>query len=476
MSAADLAGDARPGTGVRLRRTWPQRLLISFNIVLILACLASAGGIGYFYYRFGQLPRISFRDGVIADAPPGEPENFLLVGSDTRAFVDDPNEAKSFGSSRNTGGQRSDTIILVRVDPKTKRAAMVSFPRDLWIPIAPDGHHQRINTAFENGPEQLIETIKLNYNVPIHHYLQVDFASFQGLVDAVGGVQLYLPGAVRDQVTGLNITDTGCVLFHGDQALAYVRSRHFQYMENGRWHSDPRGDLGRIERQQDFIRRALRKALSRGLTNPSKLNRLVNVGIDNVTVDKGLSARDIVNLGKQFKSLAPDTLAQFQLPVVNARRGEASVVVVQAKDVPRVEEIMQIFRGVPPQASAPVDPSGVKVQVLNGTGRSGEASQASEALQVAGFQLGSPGDGRSTVRTTILYGSGQLAKAQLVERYLDAGADLQESPQLQGVDVRVLTGSDYTGVLATPRPASAAPAVTTAPTAPTTTAPPAPEC
>ena len=464
---------APPQAGVRFRRTWPQRFLISFNILLIMGCLASATGIGYFYYRFGQLPRIHIGS-LTPDSPPGDPQNFLLVGSDTRAFVDDPGEAKSFGSSRNTGGQRSDTIILVRVDPKTHRAAMVSFPRDLWIPIAPDGHHQRINTAFEEGPERLIKTIMLNWNVPIHHYIQVDFASFQGLVDAVGGVQIYLPGAVRDRVTGLNITDTGCVLFHGDQALAYVRSRHFQYQENGRWHADPRGDLGRIERQQDFIRRALRKALSRGLTSPSKLNRLVNVGIDNVTVDNGLSARDIVNLGKQFKSLAPDTLAQFQLPVINARRGAAAVVVVAEKDKQRVEEIMQVFRGVPPAPSAPVDPSAVKVQVLNGSGRSGEASSASEALQVAGFQLGSPGDGRRTSRTTILYGSGQLAKAQVLERYLEAGADLQETPSLQGVDVRLITGSDYTGVLAEPRVANATPTSSLAVT--TTTAPPSPDC
>jgi polyisoprenyl-teichoic acid--peptidoglycan teichoic acid transferase len=469
---SDAVG-AAPVPGSRLRRTWPQRLLISFNILLIVGCLASATGIGYFYYRFGQLPRINLPQ-LTKDAPPGEPQNFLLVGSDTRAFVDNPDEAKSFGSSGSTGGQRSDTIILVRVDPKTHRAAMVSFPRDLWIPIAPDGHNQRINTAFEHGPEQLIDTIKLNWNIPIHHYIQVDFASFQGLVDAVGGVQIYLPGAVRDRVTGLNITDTGCVLFHGDQALAYVRSRHFQYQENGRWVSDGRGDLGRIERQQDFIRRALRKALSRGLTSPSKLNRLVNVGIDNVTVDDGLSARDIVNLGKQFKSLAPDTLAQFQLPVVNARRGAASVVVVLDKDKPRVEEIMQVFRGVQPQASAPVDPSAVKVQVLNGSGRSGEASSTTNALLGAGFQLGSPGDGRSTSRTTILYGSGQLAKAQLLERYLVAGASLQESPDLQGVDVRLLTGGDFDGVLEQPRDASAAPPTTLPVT--TTTAPPSPDC
>ena len=470
------ASTAPPGAAApRLRRTWPQRLLISFNLLLIVGCLAGATGIGYFYYQFGQLPRISFADGVITpDAPPGDPQNFLLVGSDTRDFVDEEGESSSFGGAGTTGPPKSDTMILVRIDPRAKRAAMVSFPRDLLVPIAPDGHLQRINTAFAEGPERLIQTIKLNWNVPIHHYLQVDFAGFQGLVDAAGGVELYLPGPVRDQVTGLNITDTGCVLFHGDQALSYVRSRHFEYQENGRWRSDPRGDLGRIERQQDFIRRALRKALSSGLTNPSRLNKLVNVGIDNIAVDNNLSARDIVNLGKQFKSLTPDTLAQFQLPVVNARWNGASVVKVQEGDKARVEEIMQVFRGVEPEPEAPVDPSGVKVQVLNGSGRSGEASSASESLQAIGFQLGSPGDGRRTDRTTILFGSGQHAKAALLERYLEAGATLQEDPQLQGVDVRLLTGRDFTGVLPQPRAADAAAPTSTPP--PTTPPPPAPDC
>ncbi|MEA3020970.1 MAG: hypothetical protein QOI47_2494, partial [Actinomycetota bacterium] len=342
--------------------------------------------------------------------------------------------------------------------------------------IAPDGHHQRINTAFENGPEALIQTIKLNFNVPINHYLQVNFKSFQGLVDAVGGVQIYLAGPVRDKVTGLNITDTGCVLFHGDQALAYVRSRHFEYQENGKWHSDPRGDLGRIERQQDFIRRALSKALSRGLTNPSRLNRLVNVGLDNVKVDNSLSARDIINLGKQFKSLAPDTLAQFQLPVLGAMRGAASVVVMADKDKARVDEIMNVFRGVPAAPSTPVDPSAVKVQVLNGSGRPGEAGEATTALQTAGFGTGSPGDGRHGARTTILYGSGQEAKARLLERYLRAGATVQLDSGLQGVDVRLVTGTDFTGILATPRPPAAGSSTTLAPTATTTTVPQAREC
>lgn len=460
---------------LKLRRTWPQRLLITFNIALIMGCIAGATGIGYFYYQFGKLPRFEFGDNILAEDPPGEPQNFLLVGSDSRDFVDSDEEGDSFGGAGTTGAPKSDTIILVRVDPIAKRAAMVSFPRDLVVDVMPGGERGRINTAFANGPEALIETIKVNFNVPIHHYAQVDFQGFQDLVDAIGGIELFVATPIRDTVTGLNIIDTGCVLFHGDQALSYVRSRKFEYQENGRWRSDPTGDLGRITRQQDFIRRAIRKALSRGLTDPSKLNRLVGVGIDNVTVDSDLSARDIANLGKQFQSLAPDTLAQFQIPVVNDRLGQAAVVRIRDADRPRVDEIMNVFRGVQAPGPVAVDPSAVTVRVLNGSGVAGQAGAAAAALQALGFQVPSPGNASETDRTTILYGPEQGGKAALLELYLAAGASLVEDPSLQGVDVVLITGSDYDGVLDAPRPPDAS-TTTTAPSATTTTAPPTPEC
>jgi LCP family protein required for cell wall assembly len=460
---------------VRLRRTWPQRLLIAFNLALIVLCLTGAGGLGYFYYQFGNLPRIDLAPHTLAQsAPPGEPQNFLLVGSDSRAFVDNTADQKAFGNSAATGGQRADTIILVRVDPQTHRAAMVSFPRDLWIPIAPDGHNQRINTAFEAGPQQLIQTISANFNIPIHHYAQVDFKGFQGLVDAVGGVKIYLATPVRDRVTGLNIHDTGCVQLHGDQALAYVRSRHFQYQEKGRWKSDPTGDLGRITRQQDFIRRALREALSKGLTNPARLNRLVNVGLKNVKVSKSLDLKDVVNLGKNFRSLSPETLQQYSLPVTNTRVGAAAVLKIMDKDKAAADKIFEVFRGTPPAGAQEVQPSAVTARVLNGSGTTGQAGDTSAALQQARFTVSSPGTTARTSRTVIRYGAGQQAKAQLLERYLVAGADIQEYPGLEGVDVVLVTGSDFAGVLATPRGAAAADATTTLPAS--TPPPAAPEC
>lgn len=465
--------------GARLGRTWPQRLLIAFNLALIVLCLTGAGGLGYLYYKFGKVPRIDFAPNILAaEEPPGEPQNFLLVGSDTRAFVEEGStDQSSFGDEGDTGGQRADTIILVRVNPQTRRAAMVSFPRDLWVPIAPDGHEQRINTAFENGPEQLVETIKTNWNIPIHHYAQVDFKGFQGLVDAVGGVTIYLANPVRDRVTGLNILDTGCVELHGDQALAYVRSRHFTYQdpETGRWRTDPRGDIGRIERQQDFIRRALREALSKGLTNPGRLNKLVNVGLDNVHVSKSLDLKDVVNLGKNFRSLSPETLQQFSLPVTNARIRGAAVLTILEKDEAKAEEIFEVFRGTPPAAEQPVQPNAVNVRVLNGSGVGGQAGEVTSLLGQAQFSVvGTPGNASRTSRTIIRYGEGQEAKAQLLERYLAAGAAIQEYPGLEGVDVVLVTGTDFEGVLATPRPAAPANATTTPP--PSTPPPAAPEC
>ncbi|MDX6659286.1 MAG: hypothetical protein QOJ55_108, partial [Solirubrobacteraceae bacterium] len=386
---------------------------------------------------------------------------------------DDVKDAKSFGTQSGTGGQRADTIILVRVDPRSRKAAMVSFPRDLWVPIAPDGHRQRINTAFEAGPTQLINTIQSNFNIRINHYAQVDFQGFRGLVNAVGGVTIYLASPVRDTVTGLNITDSGCVKLPGDQALAYVRSRHTQFLEKGRWHTDPSGDIGRISRQQDFIRRALREALSKGLTNPLRLNRLVNVGLKNVKVSSSLSAKDLLSLGRNFRSLSPETLQQYSLPVTNASVGGAAVLKIVDKDKAAAEQIFQVFRGTPPPPQQDVAPPAVTVRVLNGSGKVGEAAEVSSGLRQSKFSVTDPGTGSRTARTVIRYGSGQRAKAELLERYLASGAEIQEQSGLAGVDVVLVTGRDFAGVLATPR--VAAPGAV-APATPATPPPAAPEC
>ena len=347
----------------RLRRSWPQRLLITFNCSLIVLCVTAASLVGYSYYRFGNIPRVALGN-FLADEPPGRPQNYLLVGSDSREFVDGGEDESSFGDTGDTGPPKADTIILVRIDPGAQTAAMVSFPRDLWVTIAGTGGRQRINTALEGGPSQLIETIQLNFNVPIHHYIQVDFAGFRGLVDAAGGVELYLDAPVRDydaetggSPSGLDIDRTGCVSLDGHQALAYVRSRHFQRFVDGRWQADPSGDIGRIARQQDFVTRAVREALAKGLTNPKKLTDLLGVAEDNVTLDDDLDASDILKLGRRFQSLGPGALQAFTLPTETGRTDGGASVEFLVEDT--AEEILQVFRGVNPSQDV-VLPSSVR--------------------------------------------------------------------------------------------------------------------
>jgi LCP family protein required for cell wall assembly len=461
----------------RLRRTWPQRLLVALCLVLIVGCLTGAGGIGYFWIQFGRLDRVDIVN-ASPRQPPGDPENFLLVGSDSRGFVESDQERQSFGQ---VGGQRSDTVMLVRIDPRAKHAWMLSFPRDLWLPIAPDGHQERINTAYEAGnPQRLIDTIKANFNLPIHHYAEIDFKGFQTLVDTVGGVKLFVATPIRDHQTGLNITATGCVLFHGDQALSYVRSRYFEYYENGRWKQDPTSDLGRITRQQDFVRRALREALTKDLFNPKRLNGLVNVAVKNVTIDDELDLKAMLRLGRTFKSLDPAAVTQFNLPVVNATTSSgASVLQIPQKDLGTVNSILDVFRGTPPPApapneSVPVTPAGVTARVMNGSGVAGQAGDATSALRQAGFSVQAPGTTAVVARTTIRYAPGQHAKAELLSRYLVTGAELVESTTVGAVDAVVITGADFQGVLATPDPPR--PSTTTTSTTIPSTPLAAPEC
>src|SRR5262249_4695244 len=136
--------------------------------------------------------------------------NFLLIGSDTRAFVSDPQEQQEFGSEKDNGGQRSDTMMVVHVDPDQKRTFVLSFPRDLWVTI-PGVGKSKINAAFNYGPDKVIATLKTNFGIDINHYMEVDFRTFQSVVDSTGSVPVYVPYPARDDKTGLYVPFPGCI-------------------------------------------------------------------------------------------------------------------------------------------------------------------------------------------------------------------------------------------------------------------------
>jgi len=429
----------------RPARTWPQRLVLLAGATISVLPLLGASGAAYFGLRLSQIDRVEDID--IVGAAPGEPANFLLVGTDSREGLDP--DLSGFTEDGEQGCDCTDTIMVLRVDPKETTASILSFPRDLLVEIAGTGKVRRINTAHAEGEQVLIDTIEESFGIPIHHYVEVDFVGFERLVDAVGGVPLWFDAPVRDSHTGLSVSEPGCQVLDGDQARKFVRSRYLQYLDDdGRWRQDPTADLGRITRQQIFVRRAVAKAVSKGLTNPVTLNELVTAGVQNVRLDKHLDAGDLLALGRRFASFDAETLIGYSIPTApyQTARGYGGEEIRRRE----AEPILNIFRGLPPDA---VSPSSVELTVLNGSGLDGQANDVAGALAAIGFVIEEVATAEAPLaRTTVRFGAGAEHAARRVALHVTGGADLVLDPNLPDGAVVLITGADFTTVHDQPAP------------------------
>ena len=453
----DQAADAgrppprpRPGRGSgRSHRSWLQRLVLLGGCLSTLGLGMSAAGLAYIFRKYERLPRVELGGALFESTGSGGVENYLIVGVDSASRLD-PDDPVRIGRS---GELKTDTIMILRIDPGTKDAKLLSLPRDLWVPLAGTGYSRKINAAVEvGGPQMLVRTIAENFRIEANHYVQVDFSAFRELVDAIDGVDVYIPFPARDKETGLDQRRAGCVTLDPVQALAYVRSRHYEQLIDGDWELDPSADFGRIDRQQDFIVRALHKAVDRGSRNPGTIDELIDVGLDGITVDNDLTADDIVALGREFRSFDPETLKTYSVEATPDTVGDASIVrLVEEK----AEPIFALFRDAPADvASGDIAPESVRLQVLNGSGAAGEGSAAAEALRAEGFRVSTTGNSPTLdyERTVVQYPPERAAQADLVSRWLVSGADLE--PVAGSAGLVLVTGADWQGVRDGARPAS----------------------
>ena len=181
--------------------------------------------------------------------------------------------------------------------------------------------------------------------IPINHYVEVDFVGFQQLVDAIGGVEICVDYATQDTNSGLSL-NPGCQTLDGAQALAYARSRHYEEFRDGDWQADPRADLGRIERQQNFIRLAVAKLLQQVQSNPLELNGLLDVVTESLSIDE--STDPLQAAGALKAATEEGGLQTYVLPVVGVEIDDKSV--VELGD--GAEAVLDIFRGVAPSPAA----------------------------------------------------------------------------------------------------------------------------
>ncbi len=353
-----------------------QKLILVLNILIALACFGGAAALYFGNHLVTNQQKtqdiVNLANAAQATAGPTETfpiadpqaKNFLITGADNNACVD-PNSpfAGAFGD-RSQLGERSDTIMIMRVDPSTNQVAVLSFPRDLWVTIAGRDSESRINAAYvKNDPSNLIQTIYQNFGIGIDHYVQVDFCAFKTLVDAVGGVPVPFEYPARDSHTGLNVPQAGCFTFSGDHALAYVRSRHYEYLDptTGKWTEDPAADLGRISRQQDFLRRVIAKALSTGVYTPSVARGLIDTAQKYVVTDPNLTLQRMLQFAGVVKNLDPGNLRSYQIETRRATRAGQDVLLPRLGGT-NMKAVLAVFRGKAPLVGAPAqDPGQVAV-------------------------------------------------------------------------------------------------------------------
>jgi LCP family protein required for cell wall assembly len=357
------------------RRRWRTALIVGTALIIVAAGLA-AGEYGYVEWKLSRIASVKCHS--CRPATPGKPFNVLVVGSDSRVG-DTASATRSFGSASQVGGQRSDTIKIVHVDPATGSAKVLSIPRDTFVTLSgmPStstfSTENKINTAFDDGVEPLVQTIQNTLGIPINHFVTIDFSGVIDLVNAVGTISLDFPFPVRDDDdgnnnSGLQIAHSGCQPIDGSEALALARSRYYEYYEDGSWHPDPTYDLGRIERQNIVMSAIVDKA--KGDLNPIALNRVLGAVIGDITKDRALSGNDLVSLAMRYHAFSGSNLQTWTLPTTGVNAGShGDVEVVQEN---QAQQAVNQFLGgaVPLRITTPP---------LDGTGSPQAPSTANES-------------------------------------------------------------------------------------------------
>jgi LCP family protein required for cell wall assembly len=433
---------------------------VGIVVVAVVVVLAGAG-IGYVEYRNHQISHIVVRG--LRALPPSGVENLVLVGSTSRCALKTQNPA--FGlCSQGVNGVNSDVVMILHLDPNKKTAAILSIPRDLFVPNARASGPNKIDAALVEGPQQLVSAIEQDFGIPVNHYIELNFDSFQGVVNALGGINMYFPEPVFDAYSGLNVSTPGCHHLNGFQALAVVRARHLQYRGPGvkstnprNWPQDPQSDLSRIRRDHEFLRVLASAVSMRGLGNPVTDNDILGAVAPQLEVDSSFSLGSMFGLVLTFHGVNATTTPQQTLPVVVL--SSLSYLYhgydygnVELTSQPNDLQAVSSFLGLPANRDTMTGkplpaPGSVTVSVLNGTGQTGQAGQTSAALTALGFDVVSQGDtssGGSVSETTVYYSSpSHLAAAEQVLHSLSGAATLGQGKTTDGADVTVVTGTNF---------------------------------
>ncbi len=413
-----------------------MRRLVLLLVVLLVACLA---GVLVFQQRVAGKIRM---DDARANRPPPSPllasSNILLLGVDLRR--DNPEE-----------GVRSDTLMLLHLDPIGGWASVLSVPRDTLVDI-PGYGEGKITTAFlrafESTPDGndgtafgaalAADTVEQFLGLRergerIDYVATVDFDGFASMIDAVGGVEVDVPFEIVDTeyptedfgYTTITIP-AGVQQMDGERALQYVRTRHAD------------SDFGRAQRQQQVVRAIVQRLRSQPLLlRPLSALRLIDAAGGTVRTSLPVGRLDALLMGALLARVDPEQIGQYRISPESVSFQEFGSDLVW--DPAGVQAVVQEALSPPGEAR-----EAAVVQVLNGTGIGGIAGQVSENLATRKFELAAAGNAEPVERSVIYdYGSHPITRRRLSSSLADMPVEQRPAEEAPGANLVVVLGADY---------------------------------
>jgi LCP family protein required for cell wall assembly len=464
------------------RHSLGQRVA-AWTSIVVVGVLVAGTLVAYGKYRsfWDSIKRIDVA-GLVGKQPPklNNAENILLIGSDTRA-----GQGGIGGSAASTPGGRSDTLMLLHVSPGHHEVTVVSIPRETMVPIlscpasdgtagqqAQPGQEELINAALDfGGPVCTWKTFEDVTGIHVDHFVELDFTGFEKVINDLGGVEVCIPFAVNDPLSGLDLSAGHHHIF-GPQALAFWRTR--EDLGDG-------SDLERITRDQYLMVSLVQGIEHSGLLHsPGKILSVVRDATDAMTTDTGLDQNTMLQIAESMEGVKSSSVQFITAPNVPWPPDNNNVEFEQPQAGELFSAIQHdtVMPAKPSKAKAgksskkstaptldAVAPSKVNVQVLNGSGVNGAAGQAGSDLTSKGFNVVGTGDGPNFNYTSnvIEYAaSSDMPAVNTLKAELSNVEVVQDSSLTPGT-IDLIVGSDFNGLSssASPSPSSSpSPSVT----------------
>jgi polyisoprenyl-teichoic acid--peptidoglycan teichoic acid transferase len=435
----DGGGSGRRGAAARGRRRRRIRRGIVGGLAVLLVVVG--GGAGYIYYLAHSLQRVTVRGlhGAFVTGAEVGSENILMVGSTSRCAL--PVQSAAYGlCSQGVSGVNSDVIMILHADPARHRLALLSIPRDLFIPNARSDGANKIDAGLYEGLTQLVAAIEEDLGIPIQHAISLNFDQFANIVNALGGINMYFPISLFDWggpppplgtgSSGLNIQAAPCAHLNGIQALQVVRARHLRYKGEDSstdpyyWTQEPQSDLARIRRDHEFLRVLATAVSKKGLGNPITDLNLIDSVRGDIQFDQTWPTNDLANLVLAFHSVDINAIPQLTLPVAEVSdpaRSDGSYVYkdggpygdvefpAESLDQGAIDQVLGIRANVDSMTGNPLPaPPTVTLSVVNGSGTPDQAADTSDSFAGLGFRTVGVGDTTpvgDVAETVVYYGS-----------------------------------------------------------------------